>query len=139
MDITVYDKLYEAVEAALMDFNTEHNYLVGLAHYAPNSPKYPLIIMSENRNQPQTRYYGSRERISSLGYTFEIYAKTIKTNTKQDICREIMQFITDFMQNQIGLNLISNNSFDNVGTQGELYRIVLVFQKPYYENKEYFF
>lgn len=139
MDITVYDKLYEAVEQAITDFNAEHNYSVALAHYAPNSPKYPLVIMSENRNQPQTRYYGSRERVSSLGYTFEIYAKTIKTNTKQAICREIMQFITDFMQDGIGLNLISNNSFDNVGTQGELYRIVLVFQKPYYENKEYFF
>lgn len=139
MDITVYDKLYEAVEKAITDFNATHSYSVALSHYAPNSPKYPLVIMSENRNQPQTKYYGSRERISSLGYTFEIYAKTYKTFTKQAICREIMQFITDFMQDEIGMDLISNTPFPNEGTQGELHRQVLVFQRPYNENKEYFY
>ncbi|MCM1440076.1 MAG: hypothetical protein NC131_12870 [Roseburia sp.] len=139
MDTTVYDKLYEVVELALTDFNAEHDYTVALSHYAPNSPKYPLVVMSENRNQPQTRYYGRREQVSSLGYTFETYAKTVKTHTKLDICREIMQFITDFMQDTIGLNLISNNTFPNEGTQGELCRNVLVFQKAHNDNKEYFF
>lgn len=138
MDITVYDKLYEAVEKAITDFNKTAGYKVALAHYAPNSPQYPLVILSENRNQPLTRYYGSRERISSLGYTVEIYAKTVKGKTKQQVAREIMQFVVDFMQNEIKIGLISNNSFDNVGTQGELYRIVLVFQRPFFENKETF-
>ena len=138
MDITVYDKLYEALDAAITDFNSTAKYKVALAHYAPNSPQYPLVVLYENRNQPYGRYSGSRERISSLGYTVEIYAKTKAPFTKQDICRQIMQFVVDFMQNKIGIGLISNNSFDNVGTQGELYRIVLVFQRPFYENKEHF-
>lgn len=138
MDITVYDKLYEAVEKVITEFNATSAYKVALAHYAPNKPKYPLVILTENRNQPLTRYYGSRERISSLGYTVEIYAKTCEGKTKQQVAREIMQFVVDFMQNEIGIGLISNNSFDNVGTQGELYRIVLVFQRPFYENKETF-
>lgn len=138
MDITVYDKLYEAVEKAITEFNKTTGYKVAFAHYAPNSPQYPLVMLYENINQPRGGYRGSRERISTLGYTVEIYAKTAKGKTKQTICREIMQFIVDFMQDEIGIGLISNNSFDNVGTQGELYRIVLVFQRPFFENKETF-
>lgn len=139
MDITVYDKLYEALNAAITDFNETVKYNVALAHYAPKSPQYPLILLSENRNVPLGRYYGSRERISSLGYTVEIYAKDKAPLSKQDICRQIMQFVVDFMQDKIGLPLISNNSFDREGTNGEIYRTVLVFQRSYYENKETFF
>lgn len=138
MDITVYDKLYEAVERAITTFNATSAYKVALAHYAPNEPKYPLVILTENRNQPLTRYYGSRERISSLGYTVEIYAKTYKGKTKQQVAREIMQFVVDFMQNEIKIRLISNNEFDSTDQKREIYRIVLVFQRPFYENKETF-
>lgn len=138
MDITVYDKLYEAVEKAITDFNAKSGYKVALAHYAPNSPQYPLVMLYENRNQPLTRYYGSRERISSLGYTVEIYAKTVKGKTKQQVAREIMQFVVDFMQNEIKIGLISNNEFDSTDQKREIYRIVLVFQRPFYENKETF-
>lgn len=138
MDITVYDKLYEALDLALMDFNSTSKHKVALAHYAPNSPQYPLIILSELRNQPLGQYYGSRERFSSLGYKVEIFAKTKAPYTKQDIGRQIMQFVVDFMQDKIGLRLISNNPPENAGTQGELYYKVLVFQRSYYENKETF-
>lgn len=148
MDITVYDKLYEALEIALNEFNTKSGFKAQISPYAPDEPKYPLIILSEARNQPHSQYNGIRQRVSSLGYKVDIYAKTSiitlpnkkkTTLNKQQICRELMQFITDFMQVKIGLNLISNNNFDSVGTQGELYQITLVFQQNYYENKEYFF
>lgn len=139
MDITVYDKLYEAAGIAINDeFNTSHSYKVTLTKIAPSSPKHPLVVMEEPTNQPRGKYYGSRERISTLGYKFEIHAKAIKDKLNVTVCREIMQFITDFMQNKIGLSLISNNLFPREGTNGELCRIVLVFQRPFYENKETF-
>lgn len=147
MDITVYDKLYEALEIALNEFNTKSGFKAQISSYAPDEPKYPLIILSEVRNQPHSQYNGIRQRVSSFGYKVDIYAKTSiitlpnkkkTTLNKQQICRELMQFITDFMQIKIGLNLISNNNFDSVGTQGELYQITLVFQQNYYENKEIF-
>lgn len=147
MDITVYDKLYEALEAALNDFNATSGYKAKIAHYPPQNPEFPLVILTEARNQPQGAFYSHRERISSLGYKVDIYAKAnvITLNnqkiklTKQQICRELMKYITDFMQYKVRLNLISNNSFDRIGTQGELYKTTLVFQKNYFENKEYFF
>lgn len=147
MDITVYDKLYEALETALQEFNTASGFSANISPYSPDEPKYPLIILTEVRNQPQRFFYSRRESVSSLGYKIDIFAKTqIVTKpdkkkevvNKQQICRQLMQFITDFMQINIGLNLISNNSFDSVGTQGELYQITLVFQQDYLENKEMF-
>lgn len=143
MDITVYDKLYEALKVALEEFNTQSGFGATIVNYPPATPKYPLIIFTEVRNQPKTHFYSRRERVSSMGYSVVIQGKTVaikkKTYTKQQICRELMQFITDFMQMNIGLNLISKNEFDNVGTQGEIYQITLVFQQNYFENREYFF
>lgn len=147
MNITVYDKLYEALDIVLKKFNTESGYNVGLAPFEPAEPQYPLVIFDEIRNQPQTVYYSSREEISSLGYRVDIFAKTATITppngkkgqvTKQQICRNIMQVVTDFLQKRIKLRLISNNSFPSVGTQGELYQIVLVFQRPHYDNREQF-
>lgn len=147
MDITVYDKLYEALEVALIEFNNKSGFGATLSRYSPEEPKYPLIIMDEIRNQPISSYTNYREEISSLGYRVDIFAKTAlitkpnKTKepyTKQQICREIMKFVVDFMQYKIGLRLISNNAFDSVGTQGELYQIVLVFQQNHNDKREIF-
>lgn len=147
MDITVYDKLYEALKVALEEFNTESGFKAQISTYAPDEPKYPLLILSEIRNQPNGYFYGGREQVSSLGYRVDIFAKTSIitlpdkkkiTLNKQQICRQLMQFITDFMQFKIGLNLISSNYNDSAGTQGELYQQILVFQQNYYENKEMF-
>lgn len=149
MDITVYQKIYEALELALDKYNAESSYRVALSRYAPQDPEYPLIIFEEVRNQPQGRYYGARERLSSLGYKVDIFARTkavLDENdeldmryNKQSIAREIMQFVVDFMQDKIGLQLISNNPFDNVGVNGELYQITLVFQQIYHENKQFMY
>lgn len=148
MDITVYDKLYEAFEIALQEFNAESGFKAELSGYSPDSPKYPLLILSEVRNQPYSPFIGIKERVSSLGYRVDIFAKTSiitlpdkkkTTMNKQQICRKLMEFVNNFMQVKIGLNLISNNSFDSVGTQGELYQITLVFQQNYYENKEFLY
>lgn len=148
MDITVYNKLYESLEVALTEFNSKSGFGATISPYSPDEPKYPLIILTEVRNQPKTHFYSVRERVSSLGYRVDIFAKTALITspnkkkepfTKQQICRQLMQFITDFMQMNIGMNLISKNEFDSIGTQGELYQITLVFQQNYLENKEIFF
>lgn len=148
MDITVYDKLYEALETALNEFNTKSGFKAQICPYEPSSPQYPLIILTEVRNQPKTKIYSRIEQISSLGYSVDIFAKSAVITTpdkkkvtvnKQQICRQLMQFITDFMQWQIGMNLISKNEDGAVATQGELYRIILVFQQSHNDNREYFF
>lgn len=138
MDITVYPNLYNAVEKAIAGFNKTVEYKVALKRKRTTGTKYPLVVMTEPTNLPSGKYYGSRERISVLGYKFDIYAKDYKGKIDALVCREIMQFITDFMQNHIGLGLISNNLFPEVDEQGELCHIVLVFQRKYYENKETF-
>lgn len=147
MDITVYDKLYEALEIALNEFNNKSGFKANISSYSPDEPKYPLIIFTEVRNQPISRYTNYRDEISSLGYRVDIFAKTSvitlpnKTKTtknKQQICRNLMEFVVDFLQYKIGLRLISNNPFDSVGTQGELYQIVLVFQQNHNDKREMF-
>lgn len=148
MDITVYPKLYEALEIALEEFNAETGFKAQIKTYSPDSPQYPLIVFSEVRNQPKTHIYSRREQIYSLGYKFDIYAKTSVitlpdkkkvTLNKQEICRQLMEFITNFMQFKVGMDLISNNFDDKAGTQGELYKQILVFQKSHNNNREYFF
>lgn len=138
MDTTVYEKLYDVTKNGFADFNVKSAYKVKLSHVATKDTEYPLVVMEEITNLPRGKYYGSRERVSTLGYKFEITAKAFKGRLNVTVCREIMQFITDFMQNKIGLSLISNNLFPREGTNGELCRIVLVFQRPFYENKETF-
>jgi hypothetical protein len=147
MDITVYDKLCEVLNTALTEFNSQTGFNANMAKYAPDEPKYPLLIITEVRNQPKTHFYSTRERTSSIGFKVDIFSKTTiitdenKNKTildKQQTCRQLMQFVVDFMLGDIGVNLISKNEFDKVGTQGELYQITLVFQQNYLENKEYF-
>lgn len=138
MDISVYNKLFEAFKDGLAAFNERVDYNVALEKFAPLEPKYPLILLAETRNKPYRSYYGSREQISSLTYNVEIYTQTQKGKNKVDLAREIMQYTVDFFQNKLGFNLTSYNYFDGLGSQGELYRIVLVFDQNYFENKETF-
>lgn len=139
MDITVYDKIYEAFELALKDFNTESGFNVAIAHYAPSKPTYPLIVLSEIRNQPHGKFYAYNEGISSMGYKVDIFAKTKAPYSKQDIARKIMRFAVDFMQRRIKLLHIGTGFFENVGTNGELYEIALTFQQNFNEKQEYFY
>lgn len=148
MDITVYNKLYDTLEKAIKEFNKQSGIQASISGYEPASPKYPLVVFEEIRNQPYGNYDSPREPISSMGYKVSIFAKTSaitlpdktkKTFNKQEICRELTGYIANFLQYKVGLTLISNNSFPTVGTQGELYEIILVFQRNYNIKKQFFY
>lgn len=148
MDITVYNKLFEAFEVDLDEFNSTHSYTATASKVPTTNTVYPLIVMTEIRNQPRNYFYSRREQVSSLGYKFDILAKdtpiTLPDKTRdimlgQTMCRELAEFICDFMQTKIGLNQISFNDLGGIATQSEIYQITVVFQQNHLDNREKFF
>jgi len=132
MDITLYDDLFNAVETYLGNEYPS----VKVVHYAPNDPKYPIVVLNESRNTPTYVARQRRQTAASMGYSFNIYASNVGTQTQQSIARIIAKKIDDFMFLLNGISRTSYNEFANVDGQGKVYRVTMVYSMQYFENKK---
>lgn len=134
MDITVYDKILEA----LKEFNTSlgaQNYGNVVVGTAPSNPTYPLTVFDEIQNDPYRRTnITPLDRVDNLGYELNIYAKTKGKIDKQTIARELAKELDDFLTNTMGLRQLSMNPVPNVN-DSSIYRINLRYTAKYFENR----
>lgn len=139
MDISVYPTIKQGLKDHLESLEyvnsfrkrKKYDFVVG---FAPSEPTYPYVKIQEPRNVPVDGFRGKLEKISNLGYKVDIYAKTIKPESKQDIARNIMKLCNDYLT-CIGLKLVSYNEVENDGLEGDLYHIILMFNANYWENR----
>lgn len=108
MDILAYEQLKQGL--------IEYNELKGkprgntILSKPPKNPSYPITILTEIRNIDNL----IAERVSSVGYRVDIYAKTKGKIDNQTIAREIAYYVNEYLSSKrlkrvsFNVNLIEN-------------------------------
>ena len=128
-------KVYEDIKTNLEKFMIDKGYSGKIVGFAPNQPNYPLIIIKEIRNVPFEKYNKLIETIANLSYRIDIYAKQIENKSKEDVARELAFNCNEFMTKNVGLFQNSWNIVDNDGQNGELYHIIIIYSRKYFEQR----
>ena len=131
MDILAYEYMLQG----LKDYNTtiEQNYGNVVVATPPNNPTYPLTVFDEIRNVANPNYNGCFERVSSVGYRADIYAKTKGSVSKQIIARRIAQEVDRYLTN-VNLTRVSFN-VSELENDSSIYHIIMTYSGNLYENR----
>jgi hypothetical protein len=135
MNIGVYDDILDG----LTEYNEIHsteNYGNSVVPFATSKPTYPYTVFDEIRNMP-TRYNSCHDKVSSLGYKVEIYAKTEGNITKQTIARKIAKLMDDFLSGIVGLKQVSFNANPLIN-DASIYQIIITYENSFHENRARF-
>ena len=130
MDILAYEYMLQG----LKDYNAtiEQNYGNVILEYPTNST-YPNTVFDEIRNFPNPKYKGRFDKLSSVGYSVNIYAKTKGSVNKRIIARRVFKIVDEYLSN-IGLDLVSYNKNENE-EGGAIYHIIATYSGNLHENR----
>lgn len=136
MDIVVYDNILNGA----VEYNSklgDKNYGNEVVAFSPESPTYPLTIIDEIRNVSNASWNTCFDRVSSLGYRVDIFAKTKGDVTKQTIARTVAEQMDYFMSQYVGLNRVSFN-VSPLEDKGSVYHIIMTYEGSLHENRRKF-
>lgn len=131
MDILAYDYIL----AGLKDYNNnlDKNYGNVVVSYPSTNPTYPYTVFDEIRNVANRNYNTPYDKVASVGYRVDIYAKTKGNVTKQEIARYIAQQADKYLSN-IGLLQVSYN-VSELENDSSIYHIIMTYSGNLYENR----
>ena len=131
MDILAYDYMLQG----LKDYNAtiEQNYSNVVVATPPTNPTYPLTVFDEIRNVANPNYNSCYERVASVGYRADIYAKTKGSVSKQIIARRIAQEVDRYLTN-VGLTRVSFN-VSELENDSSIYHIIITYSGNLHENR----
>ena len=131
MDIFAYDYMLQG----LKDYNAtiEQNYGNVVVATPPTNPTYPLTVFDEIRNVANPNYNSCYDRVASVGYRADIYAKTKGSVSKQIIARRIAQEVDKYLTN-IGLIRVSFN-VSELENDSSIYHIIITYSGNLHENR----
>ena len=134
MDILTYEYLLNG----LKEYNKqiEQNYGNVVVATPPTNPTYPLTVFDEIRNVANLNYNSCYERLSSVGYRVDIYAKTKGSVSKQIIARRIAQEVDEYLTN-VGLTRVSFN-VSELENDSSIYHIIITYSGNLHENRRRF-
>ena len=131
MDILAYEYMLQG----LKDYNAtiEQNYGNVVVATPPTNPTYPLTVFDEIRNVANPNYNSCYERVASVGYRADIYAKTKGSVSKQIIARRIAQEVDKYLTN-VGLTRVSFN-VSELENDSSIYHIIMTYSGNLHENR----
>ena len=131
MDILAYEYMLQG----LKDYNAtiEQNYGNVVVTTPPTNPTYPLTVFDEIRNVANPNYNSCYERVASVGYRADIYAKTKGSVSKQIIARRIAQEVDRYLTN-VGLTRVSFN-VSELENDSSIYHIIITYSGNLHENR----
>ena len=131
MDILAYEYMLQG----LKDYNAtiEQNYGNVVVATPPTNPTYPLTVFDEVRNVANPNYNSCYERVASVGYRVDIYAKIKGSVTKQTIARKIAQEVDEYLTN-VGLTRVSFN-VSGLENDNSIYHIIMTYSGNLHENR----
>ena len=131
MDILAYDYMLQG----LKDYNAtiEQNYGNVVVATPPANPTYPLTLFDEIRNVANANYNSDYDRVASVGYRADIYAKTKGSVSKQIIARRIAQEVDRYLTN-VGLTRVSFN-VSELENDSSIYHIIITYSGNLHENR----
>ena len=131
MDILAYEYMLQG----LKDYNAtiEQNYGNVVVATPPTNPTYPLTVFDEIRNVANPNYNSCYERVASVGYRADVYAKTKGSVSKQIIARRIAQEVDRYLTN-LGLTRVSFN-VSELENDSSIYHIIITYSGNLHENR----
>lgn len=135
MDIEVYDSIKKGLEEHFNSLNLSKSYKPAVVGFDTSNPTYPMVKIQEIRNVPDSRFYGRLETVANLGYKVDVYAKQQTGVSKQDVARKLAKHCNDYLT-CIGLRQVSWNEFENDGVNGDLYRVTIMYNTNYFEQRQ---
>ena len=123
MDIHAFEQLFTAYK----EYNNDlaDNYGNEIVDLPPINPEFPLTIFSEIRNVANAQYHSCYERVASVGYRVDIYAKDKGKFSRLQIAREIAEQADTFFT-LCGLNRVSFNG-NALSDEGGTYHIIMTY------------
>jgi hypothetical protein len=131
MDILAYDYILQG----LADHNAKRGKPRGnvVVSCPTRDTTYPYTSLQEIRNVANPMYNTCYDRVASVGYRADIYAKSKGKITGQQIARECAQVADEYLTN-IGLTRVSFNVMDLLN-DGSIYHIIMTYSGNLHENR----
>ena len=131
MDIQFYDNLLKE----LKEYNKSlpQNYGNVVVAFPTNNTTYPLTVFEEIRNVGNPNYRTCYDKLASVSYRADIYAKTKGSVSKQVIARNIAKDVDTFLIGK-GLQQFSWNVIP-LENDSSIYHIVIVYSGNLHENR----
>ena len=131
MDILAYDYMLQGL--------TEHNAKRGkpfnnvVVPYPTKETTFPHIVLEEIRNVANPLFNTAYDRVASVGYRADIYAKKKGNITRQQIARACAQVADEYLT-AIGLTRVSYN-VQEMENEGAIYHIIMTYSGNLHENR----
>ena len=135
MDILAYEYTLQG----LKEYNEAKGAPYGnvVVPYPTTDTTFPLTVLEEIRNVANPMFNFCKERVSSVGYRADIYAKNKGTKVdKQTIAREIAKIADEYLT-AIGLTRISFN-VSELENDASIYHITMTYSGNLHENRRKF-
>ena len=138
------NKVYFDILNGLKEYNKSLSENYGNAIYSlppkldkDQNLKFPITRFSQIRNVANANYNTCYERVSSLGFSLDIFAKDKGTKKlRNEIALDLAEKLDAFLT-EIGLLRISYNEFD-LESQGSIYRISMTYSANLNEYRRKF-
>lgn len=133
MDTTFYDIVLRDMKV----YNTglsASNYGNVVVPFPTANPTYPYTVFDEIRNTAVQGFTTKLDKLATVAYRVDIYAKTKGNVTKQRVARTISEQIDNYLTNYVGLKQLSYNSIPQVN-ENSIYQLTLVYSGTLRENK----
>lgn len=138
------NKVYFDILNGLKEYNKSLSENYGNAIYSlppkldkDQNLKFPITRFSQIRNVGNANYNTCYERVSSLGFSLDIFAKDKGTKKlRNEIALDLAEKLDAFLT-EIGLLRISYNEFD-LEAQGSIYRISMTYSANLNEYRRKF-
>lgn len=130
-------RLYDIILSKLKEYNElsgEENFGNDIVPYPSTNSKYPYTVFDEVRNVANHIFGNAYDRLSSVGYRVDIYAKTKGKYTKQHIARHIAEKVDYFLTYVVGLKQVSWNK-EEIENEASIYHIIITYTGNLYENR----
>jgi hypothetical protein len=131
MDIYAYDYILRG----LVEYNKAKGKPRGnvVVPYPTTDTTYPHTVLEEIRNVANPRYNTCYDRVASVGYRADIYAKTKGIISKQMIARECAKVADEYLTS-IGLTRVSFN-VNEMENDSAVYHIIMTYSGNLHENR----
>lgn len=131
MDILTYEYMLKG----LKEYNNtiKNNYGNVVVEYPTKNTTFPHTVFEEIRNVQNPNFKSRFDRVASIGYRTDIYAKTKGSISKKNIARQVANIIDEYLSN-IGLNRVSYNVSENE-ENGTIYHIIMTYSGNLHENR----
>lgn len=136
MNIWIYDNILRDMKI-YNDNHKDENYGNVVVPYATTKPTYPYTVFDEIRNVGDRNHKSQFDKMSSMGYRVDVYAKTKGSVNKQTIARKIAEQIDDYLTNYVGLDQVSFNPMPSENDDS-IYHITMLYEKTLHINRAKF-